>query len=232
VSAFQYGDSHGNVSERSERTRDADEPGWRGMPLIDLVKLNGPDVARLLGRNERLLDMAAYSEPLIGDESRLARTVDELGPRMRDHVDKHGSVPPPSNSPVAGVDPLSGIQVNHEYIPRLMGGVAGEGAPGSMAGRMWRAVTSVKGGALYCAVTNQRLLVVAHDLASDKFAIIFDVPRSAVQSAIRKGKLLLQRGRVELRFTDGSMKAFTTGMLSTARARSLVATLSQPTAER
>jgi hypothetical protein len=134
VSAFQYGDSHGNVSERRERTRDADEPGWRGMPLIDLVKLNGPDVARLLGRNERLLDMAAYSEPLIGDESRLARTVDELGPRMRDHVDKHGSVPPPSNSPVAGVD--SGIQVNHEYIPRLMGGVAGEGAPGSMAGRM------------------------------------------------------------------------------------------------
>jgi hypothetical protein len=203
-----------------------------GMPLIDFVKLNGPDVARLLGRNERLLDMAAYSEPLIADESRLARTVDELGPRMRAHVDKRGWAPPPSHGPIGGIDPLSGVQVNHEYIPRLMGGVAGAGAPDSMAGRMWRAVKKVGGGALYCAVTDQRLLVVAHDLASDRFAIVFDVPRSAVRSAIRKGKLLLQRGRIELRFTDGSMKAFTTGMLSTARARSLVATLSAPTMER
>src|SRR6266545_4169919 len=43
-------------------------------------------VAKLLGRDERLLAMAGYNEPLIGDESRLGRTLDELSPRMRRYV--------------------------------------------------------------------------------------------------------------------------------------------------
>jgi hypothetical protein len=198
------------------------------MPLIDFVKIYGPDVAGLLGRDERLLVMAGYHEPLIGDESRLVRTVDELSPRMRRYVDKHGPLPAPSDKFVQGFDPLlGGLLVNYHRIDRFMGGISGEGGPDSMAGRLWRAVKEPTGRSLYVAVTGRRLLVLAMSIPEGEFTVVFEAPRSAIASARRAGKLLFQRGRVEVRFTDGSMKAFTTAMLSTSRARSLVAALSE-----
>jgi hypothetical protein len=203
------------------------------MPLLDYVKIYGPDVAKLLDVHERLLAMAGYSEPLIGDESRLGRTVDELTPRMRRHIDKHGP-PPPDDKFVQGFDPLmGGVLVNYNRIDRFMGGISGEGGPESVAGRFWRAMKRPSDGLEYIAVTGRRLLVLSMATSGEatsgdqQFRIVFEVPRSAVASARRAGKLLLQRGRVEVRFTDGSMKAFTTAMLSTARARSLVAALSE-----
>ncbi len=202
------------------------------MPLIDFVKTYGPDVAKLLGRDERLLAMAGYNEPLIGDESRLGRTLDELSPRMRRYVEKHGAPPQPSDKFVQGFDPLmGGILVNYNRIDRFVGGISGEGGPGSMAGRFWRAVKEPTDGSLYVAVTGRRLLVLSMSVPKEEFTIVFEAPRSAIASVRRAGKLLFQRGRVEVRFTDGSMKAFTTAMLSTARARSLVAALSGPTHE-
>lgn len=198
------------------------------MPLIDFVKIYGPDLVKLLGRDEHLLAMAGYSEPLIGDESRLGRTVDELSPRMRRHIDKYGPPPEPSDKFVQGFDPLmGGILVNYNRIDRFMGGISGEGGPESMAGRLWRAVKEPSSGSHYVAVTGRRLLVLSMSIPTHEFTIAFEAPRSAIASARRVGKLFFQRGRVEVRFTDGSMKAFTTAMLSTARARSLVAALSE-----
>jgi hypothetical protein len=199
-----------------------------GMPLIDFAKIYGPDVAKLLGPDERPLVMASYNEPLIGDESRLTRTVDELSPRMRWLIDKYGPPPAPSEKFVEGFNPLlGGLLVNYDRIDRFMGGISGEGGPESMAGRLWRAVNKPSGRGLYVTVTGQRLLVLSKSVAEEEFTIVFESPRSAITSARRAGKLLFQRGRVEVRFTDGSMKAFTTAMLSAARARSLVAALSE-----
>jgi hypothetical protein len=197
------------------------------MPLIDYVKLYGSDVAKVLDRGETLVDMGSYREPLIGDESRLTRTVDELSPRLRQMVEEHGPAPK-SDKIIEGFDPLrGGVQVNPRRIDQVLGGISGEGGPESAAGRLWRAG---KGdGSRYYAVTDRRLLLLAQAaIGSGEYTIVFDLPRTAVASARRRGKLMLQRGRVEVRFTDGSMKAWTTGLLSTARARSLVAALSGP----
>src|SRR4051812_37094471 len=108
------------------------------MPLIDYLRLYGADVAKLLDHGEQLLDMGLYREPLIGDESKLGRTVDELSPRLRERVERRGGQPAAgSDRFVQGFDLLSGgVQVNPHRIDRLFGGVSGVGAPGSIAGRL------------------------------------------------------------------------------------------------
>ncbi len=195
------------------------------MPLINYVKVYGSDVAKVLEPGERLLDMYLYREPLIGDDSRLGRTPDEVSPRMRRIVEKHGPVPPAPDRLIEGFDPLAGIMVNPDRMNRLFGGVTGIGGPESVAGRIWR-VAKAHEDHLDYAVTDRRLLLLAttSPTAAD-YRIVFEVPRGAVASARRRGKLLFQWGRVEVRFADGSMKAWTPGMLSFGRARSLVATL-------
>jgi hypothetical protein len=201
------------------------------MPLINYVKLYGADVAKVLQSDEQLIDMGLYREPLIGDESRLERAVDELSPRMRRYVKERGPLPPRSDKFFQGFDLFrGGVQVNPDRINRLMGGISGEGGTDSMAGRLWLAANSRdRGGSTYYAVTERRLLLLTEaKINSGDYQILFELPRSAVASVARKGKLLFQRGRVEVRFTDGSMKAWTPGMLSAARARSLVAALSGP----
>jgi hypothetical protein len=201
------------------------------MPLINYVRLYGSEVAGVLDAGERLLDMGRYREPLIGDEGRLLRTPDELSPRLRRLIEERGPLPERSDRFIEGFDPLmGGLQVNPRRIDRLMGGISGEGGPGSMAGRLWRAPRS-HAGSTYYAVTDRRLLLLATSKPSETdYRIIFETPRDSVTSAARRGKLLFQRGRVEVRFADGSMKAWTPGMISAARARSLIAALSGPPA--
>jgi hypothetical protein len=200
------------------------------MPLINFVKLYGSEIAKLLGEGERLVDMGRYREPLIGDESRLLRTPEELSAGMRRLVAEQGPLPERPDKFIHGFDPfMGGLQVNPRRIDRFMGGISGEGAPASLAGRLWRAPRS-HAGSTYYAVTDRRLLLLAASRpGAVDYRVIFEAPRDAVASAARRGKLLFQRGRVEVRFSDGSMKAWTPGMLSAARARSLVAALSRPT---
>jgi hypothetical protein len=196
------------------------------MPLINYVKLYGAEVAKVLDRDERLIEMGLYREPLLGDESRLERTTDELsgGPRGPvDERDRSGG----TDKFVQGFDPLAGgLQVNPRRIDRALGGLSGVGGAASLAGRMWRAGRHHDGSAYY-AVTERRLLLLGTTRpGAGDYHILVEVPRAEVASAARRGKLLFQRGRVEVRFTDGSMKAWTTATLSTGRARSLVAALS------
>jgi hypothetical protein len=168
--------------------------------------------------------MGLYREPLIGDESRLERTADEADPRRSER----GEPPTRSDAFVQGFDPLrGGLQVNPRRIDRLLGGVSGAGAPGSVAGRLWRAAKEYDGSTYY-AVTERRLLLLgAARPGSGEYRSLCEVPRAQVASATRRGKILLQRGRVEVHFADGSMKAWTTAMLTAARGRSLVAALSE-----
>ena len=197
------------------------------MPLINYLKLYGADVARVLAPGERLIELGPYREPLAGDESRLERTADELDPLTRRLAARGGPRKPPSDRFIQGIDPLSGVQVNENRIDRFFGGITGEGGVESFAGRLWRSAkanTKIK----YYAVTDRRLLLLVEQgkINSGDYRIAFEAPRSAVLSARRRGKLLFQWGRVELRFSDGSMKACTLGMLSVGRANALVAALS------
>ncbi len=113
------------------------------------------------------------------------------------------------------------------------GGISGAGGPESVAGRWWRAARDDRNrwDALEYGVTDRRLLLLTsrnRGAGGTEYRILFEVPRSAVASVARRGKLLFQRGRVEVRLTDGSMIAWSTGMVSTARARALAAALSGP----
>ena len=57
-------------------------------------------------------------------------------------------------------------------------------------------------------VTDRRLLLLDNDRVSPPhFRTLFAVPRVAIRSARRRGRLFLQWGRVEVTFTDGSMVA-------------------------
>jgi hypothetical protein len=200
------------------------------MPLINYLKHYKAAVEKVLPPGEQLIDLGLYHEPFIGDESRLARSRDELSPRMRRYADQHGSPPPSSEKLVEGFDPVAGLHVNDNRIARFFGGLSGEGPVDSTAGRWWRAVKDGAGteDSTEYGVTNRRLLLLTSRTRSGntEYKIIFDVPRGQVASVVRRGKLLFQRGRVEVRFTDRSMIAFTTGMLTTGRARALVAALS------
>jgi hypothetical protein len=206
------------------------------MPLIDYLKHFGAAAGKVLQPDERLIDLGLYHEPLVGDESRLIRTRDELSPRLRRHVDEHGPLPPRSDKFFQGFDLLrGGLQVNPDRINRFLGGVSGEGDAESLGGRWWRTAKSDQNrwDSLEYAVTDRRLLLLtdkSRGAGGTEYKILFELPRPTVASAARRGKLLFQRGRVEVHFTDRSMIAWSTGMLSTARARSLVAALSNPSA--
>jgi hypothetical protein len=201
------------------------------MPLINYLKVSGPSVRKVLEPDERLIDLGLYLD-MFGDDSRLARRVDELPARMRRYVEENGSPPPRSDQWIEGFDiRLGGLQVNQNRIARFLGGLTGEGAADSIAGLWWRATTNSTEhwDHIEYGVTDRRLLLLTHKSSVDEidpYKILYSVPRSQVVSARRKAKLLFQWGRVEVRFTDGSMIAWCTGMLSSARARSLVATLS------
>ncbi|WP_159079566.1 hypothetical protein [Plantactinospora sp. BC1] len=196
--------------------------------MINYVKVYGSDVARLFASGERLVDMGGYREPLIGDESRLGRTPEEMGARAR-RVEERSPGAMQSEKFVQGFDPFAGgLQTNPDRIDRFLGGLSGEGGPGSAAGRLWRAAKGY-GGIAYYAVTDRRLLLVGNNPGADTFDLLFEVPLAQVVAATVRGKLLMQRGRVEVRFADGSMKAWTPGMFSTSAARRLVAALSGQT---
>ena len=72
-----------------------------------------------------------------------------------------------------------------------------------------RAVTS-----LDWAVTDRRVLLLDnYRINPQRFRLRLAIPRAAIRTAHRHGRLLLPWGRVELTFTDGSMVALVLGVL-------------------
>ncbi len=184
--------------------------------MFNQLKYFGAAVQRVLPPGERLLELGLYHQ-LAGDDSRLTRPMPEPGERDR---------------LIEGFDPtIGGLQVNPDRIDRLLGGLSGEGDPDSVAGRWWRAANGEKWDTTEYAVTDRRLLLLtsrSRGAGESEYKILYALPRAQVASARRRPKWLFQWGRVEVRFTDGSMIAWAAGLLSTARARALVAALSGP----
>ena len=182
--------------------------------MIDFLRVYGTEVGALLLPGETVLDLGPYREPP-GDASRLERTPGESGAGIA-----------AADRLVTGFDPLAGgVQTDPRRIDWFLAGSKGSGAPGSAAGQLWRAAAG-RGETYFVAVTNRRLLLLAARGvgAQRPFRIAWERPCSAIAGATRRGRLL-QAGRVEVAFTDGSTKAWTTGIFSAARARTLIAAL-------
>ncbi len=212
--------------------------------MIDFLRLYATEVGALMSPGETVLDMGRYREPP-GDASRLERTPDEPGAGVAS-ADRLVT----GFDPLVG-----GIQTDARRIDWFLAGSKGSGSPGSIAGQLWRGAQGrgaqgrgaqgrgaqgraaqgrgAQGRAaqgrsetFFYAVTNRRLLLLAARGVGPQraFRVAWEVPRSAVAAAAPRGRLL-QAGRVEVAFTDGSTKAWTTATFSAARARTLVAAL-------
>jgi hypothetical protein len=183
------------------------------VPLFNQVKAFGSDVAKVLEPGERLIAMGGYQPPHVGDTSDLERPAGE----------------PPSGKLIEGADWM-GVHLNPDRVNRAVGGSAGTGGAGSVAGRLWREATNAPDGLRKWAVTDRRLLLLVDTLKKPtEFQVHFAVPRAAIRSARRRGRIFLQWGRVELTFADGSTAALTLAMFDIGAARQMTDALSGPT---
>jgi hypothetical protein len=192
------------------------------MPIFNALKLYGDEVTtQVLQPGETLIDMGPTHEPLNPDTSKLELEDHALSKFHREFLAEHGRRLETSDSWFQGID-CSGIHINSDRINRAMSGLRGIGAPNSIAGQMWRATRFRSGsvaGSLHWAATDRRLLMIRGDIAVDRtWTVMYSVPRSSIARAARRGKLLFQWGRVELSFTDGSMLAYTPGLLDVVAA--------------
>lgn len=176
-------------------------------------------VQALLAPGERLLAVLAAAEPP-GAEDAAFRRAARGGPAAVD------------DRWVRGFNVVDGLDVNTERVVTALFGTSGYGGPGTAGARLWAAfdpAAGTSGGlrATLVAVTDRRLLALAGrtvDAATSTATVVTEVPRGDVVSAVRAGRLQT-RGRVELRFADGSAKALFLGAARARYARTLVDTL-------
>jgi hypothetical protein len=191
------------------------------VPLHNHVKINGPEIAKVLEPGERLLALGIYRGPLNPDTRGLERADDELSEFEQRHLREHGERLPRSDK----VFELG--QFNTDMFNNLMSGTAGSGAADSYAGLMWRAGKAMGPGIVHWAVTDRRFLLIQRPPAgtSGPWTIGFAVPRAAVRSARRHFKILFGWGQVEVTFADGSMLAILAGLIDVGLANQMIRAL-------
>ncbi len=188
------------------------------MPLLNHVKINGPELAKVLDPGERPLAMGIYRGPHNPDTRALDKAGGELSTFEQRYVEEHGHrLPEQDRVFEAG-------QFNTEMFNNLMSGSAGSGAVNSYAGLMWRAGQALGPGIVHWVVTDRRFLLMKRPSAGAKgpWTIGFAVPREAVRGAKRHVKVLFGWGQVEVTFVDGSMLAILAGLLDTGIAKQLI----------
>jgi hypothetical protein len=188
------------------------------VPLLNHVKINGPEIAKVLEPGERLLALGIYRGPLNPDTRGLERTDDELSRFEQGYVQEHGHRLPESDKV------FEAGQFNTDMFNRLMSGSAGAGAADSYAGLLWRAGKAMGPGIVHWVVTDRRLLLMRRPPAGSKgpWTMGFAVPRSAVRSARRHFKILFGWGQVEVTFVDGSTLAILAGLVDVGLANQMI----------
>lgn len=124
-----------------------------------------------------------------------------------------------SANPLAG-----GVTVDQGWVDAKVGGVNAWGAAGSRADAVSRALGD---GPANLLLTDRRLAVVVTDAplrgpVTERVAVSLD-RRDLVR--VERAPRLLQRGRVRLRFVDGSWAMAMMGVFSAAPARRLIAAI-------
>lgn len=196
------------------------------MPIFNLVKVYGEDVAKVLEPGERLLAMGYFHTNWGGDTSRMDLADHELRPWEQRVLRETGQRPSRSTKFVEDVDWM-GVHVNRIYFDRWLYGSIGHGAIDSHGGRLWRVIRDSKRRDLDWIVTDRRLAFLHQGQEIDPdFKIVYSVPRSVISHVKRRGKLFFQWGRCELHFIDGSMCVMLVAVLDVIAARILVRALS------
>lgn len=191
------------------------------MPLINHLKIDGPEIAKVLEPGEQPLALGIYRGPLNPDTRGLERTGDELSPFERRYVQEHGERLPESGRV------FEAGQFNTDIFNNVMSGSAGSGAAGSYAGLLWRAGKAMEPGIVHWVVTDRRFLLMKRPPAGSPgpWVIGCAVPRAAVRSARRRFKLLFGWGQVEITFVDGSMLAVLAGLVDVGLANQMIGAL-------
>jgi hypothetical protein len=196
------------------------------VPLVNHVKIDGPDIAKVLEPGEQLRALGSYRRPLNGDSSALELADDELTGVEKRFLTETGERVPPTDKLFLGVD-WTGVHLNSDRINRFLFGRDGSGAVESIAGRMWRAGRAPTGKMRHWAVTDRRLLLLLQTIGTvpSVWEVEFAVPLASVRSARRRGKLLFEWGLVEITFVDGSTLGVLAGIVDVALAGQLVRAL-------
>lgn len=121
---------------------------------------------------------------------------------------------------VTGVsaDPITGgIQSDPDFFDVALSGAGASGAEGSRADQFMRAFPD--GGGIL--LTTQRLGALDYSVTGKGVAHLW-IPRKEIVS-IERAPRLLQRGRIAITFTDGSVLRPTLGILSPRAARRFLA---------
>lgn len=201
--------------------------------MIDRLKLYGEQLRPLLGAGESPL-VAVTCQVAFGAD-RLERSPEEvehllrfLPATVRDQVLaalRDGQPRDDRDRWRRAMDRAVDILIGADSLitadpDEIIGGVAAAGHVGSYAHRLSAALSGKIG---YAVVTDRRLLL-ASQTPRGEFEELESVPRQAVLSARRAGRIF-QRGRVLLDFVDLSQIALMTGILSTGPANRLVSAL-------
>jgi hypothetical protein len=209
----------------------------RGAWASRLVQsLYGDALRELLAPGEQVLVFTRVQEPINSSSSGFRRA-----------MDPGGSVDPRSQPWILGFSLLNGgVQWNLARHNLWRAGTSGTGGQGSVAVGLWAVLDpsarSIDGPlvpgrerlqpARLVALTDRRIILLGSQGSGGKVQVRVEVPRSQMRDAHRRprGFHMFSRGRVEVAFTDGSMKALCLGFIRTGRARAFVQALSTPPA--
>lgn len=197
------------------------------MSLVARAALQNPGLRQALEPHETPLSYATVAQALAG--------------AVRD--EPYGVAPPRVERDTI-VDVLLGSWMPRwakgDRIDRVMGRVSRWGPRTSMAGTLFDSLDGQATAGL--VVTERRLVVVAADSdltpyddparpgqtrLGSRYQVLWSGLRPALVAARRRGSLV-QRGRLELVFSDRSMCALTTGVLVAGGAKRTLAALAVP----
>lgn len=185
------------------------------------LDLYGEQVSQLLEPGERLLAVASF---LLAPGK--IRAVLPPGP-----PDDRSGLRKAAETTAVVVAAVLTDSVSRPSLNRMLGTVSAAGHAGSWAARLLAARDPTAKRLSKLAVTDLRLLLVSHIFSfRDKnpdYRIDLAVPRDALGNVARRGRPL-NRGRVVIEFTDGSMVAVDRGSFFTGQASRLVKALTSP----
>jgi hypothetical protein len=197
---------------------------------MDYTKIYQADIAKLLGPDDQVLAVVPYrlghgAERVERDQEVIERRLRPLPRGLRRRAQDRGSR-----------DRRGGGSANRSLLDRFLdidwpwnkvdwdekfAGTSVAGQPGSLAVRL---ADGTRHGVSQFGVVTTRRFIVVRRIATDRFTLVAEAPRSDVVQARRRSRPF-QRGRVVIGFADGSRLAVDTGILLAGQARRLVAAL-------
>ena len=198
---------------------------------MDYTKIYHADITQLLGADDQVLAVVPYrlahgAERLERDSEVIERRLRPLPRGLRRRAQELGSRERPADGAASRslLDRILDVDWPWNKIDwdDKLAGTSVAGRPGSLAVRL--ADGTRHGVRQFGVVTTRRFLVVRR-IATDRFTLVAEAPRSDVVQARRRSRPF-QRGRVVIGFADGSRLAVHTGILLAGQAKRLVAALS------